>query len=310
MCGSAHPELVGPAPSGEAVKAHPQHPPAERSPLVLALLRAVYQVATVLDSTYGLRMPEDYYRWMRIVSWIGAIDWLGLALPSACFLSTKAKLIVVAVGPVILVLAAILFGSCYRWAQGRQRRSATSADEPYRTRIVRAAVDGALTSLPFALVVVFFFVAGVSTQIFQARACIGYVVEDATQARRFFLREDLSIECYTSKEHEGLVNLMWVFVFVWPVGVILLYSLVLVPCRDPILAGESTAFTRATFFLTNDYHPHVYFWEIVELLRRTLLTGWVLLFDEQSRYTRLLMALLVSIVSFALQLSIRPYKRP
>ena len=106
------------------------------------------------------------------------------------------------------------------------------------------------------------------------------------------------------------MSLMWIFVFVWPVGVILLYSLVLVPCRDAILVGESTAFTRATTFLTNDYHPHVYFWEVVELVRRTILTGWVLLFDEQSRYARLLMALLVSIASFALQLSIRPYKRP
>ena len=36
--------------------------------------------------------------------------------------------------------------------------------------------------------------------------------------RRFFLREDVSIECYTSDEHARLVGLMWILVLIWPVG--------------------------------------------------------------------------------------------
>ena len=71
------------------------------------------------------------------------------------------------------------------------------------------------------------------------------------------------------------------FVLIWPVGMVLVYGLLLVPCRKAILAGESTSITRATGFLTSDYEPHVYFWEVVDLLRRTALSGWVLLIDEQ-----------------------------
>ena len=56
---------------------------------------------------------------------------------------------------------------------------------------------------------------------------------------------------------------------VWPVGVLILFVCVVQPCRDSILAGKSTPLTRATHFLTNDYQPHVYFWEALELARRT-----------------------------------------
>ena len=50
--------------------------------------------------------------------------------------------------------------------------------------------------------------------------------------------------------------------------------------------------------------------QAVELARRTVLTGWVLLLDESDSFSRLLIALLVSVAFFALLLSVRPYARP
>eukprot|EP00966_Prymnesium_polylepis_P189862 4399564-Prymnesium_polylepis.1 len=79
------------------------------------ILLSFYQVATVLDSTYGLRLPDAYYDWMRAVTWLGAIDWAAFFLPPACWLSTRAKLAVGALAPLALIVLLILGGTLYRW---------------------------------------------------------------------------------------------------------------------------------------------------------------------------------------------------
>ena len=53
---------------------------------------------------------------------------------------------------------------------------------------------------------------------------------------------------------------------------LLLFAVALSACRQALLAGESTPCTRATHFLTNDFRPHVFLWEVLELIRRTVLT--------------------------------------
>jgi hypothetical protein len=47
--------------------------------------------------------------------------------------------------------------------------------------------------------------------------------------------------------------------------------------------------------VTQEYESHVYFWEVIDLLRRTVLGGWVLLIDEANKFSRLLVALFVSV---------------
>ena len=118
------------------------------------------------------------------------------------------------------------------------------------------------------LVVGFLFVPSVSTTIFRARACVGFGEDDMsgpTRRERFYLRSDLSVECYASEKYERLEALMWVFVGVWPVGMVLFYALVLYPCRHAMIKGEMTSLTRSVSFLTKEYEPHVYFWEVLDL---------------------------------------------
>ena len=84
--------------------------------------------------------------------------------------------------------------------------------------------------VPLALAVAFLFVSSVSAFIFQVRACKGYGFDDRAWPKpssRYFLRADLSIECFTTPAHDELVRLMWVFVAVWPIGVVVCYVLVL-----------------------------------------------------------------------------------
>lgn len=59
-----------------------------------------------------------------------------------------------------------------------------------------------------------------------------------------------------------------------------------------------------------DYRPGAYYWEVIELLRRTILTGWVTYFidDERKAFLRLLVAVLVSIGVLMLTMIKKPYQ--
>ena len=115
--------------------------------------------------------------------------------------------------------------------------------------------------------------------------------------------------CYESEAHEDIVRTAIVLICLWPVGMVVLYALLLVPVAKPILERRSSQLAKATAFLWRDYDEGYFWWEPVELLRRTALTGWVLLLSEEQRFLRLVTGLLISVAySFALLTSC-PYRR-
>jgi len=73
--------------------------------------------------------------------------------------------------------------------------------------------------------------------------------------------------------------------------------------------APATALLRATEFLHRDYKPLYYWWEVAALVQRTMLTGWLLLIDEDLKIMRLLSALMLSIGFLILIMSCTPYKR-
>lgn len=162
-----------------------------------------------------------------------------------------------------------------------------------------------------------------------------------------FLRADPAIQCSTpnhySEAHEAIKELAWPLVIVWPVGMLLLCAALLVACRRALLRRQQTPLVAATRFLHADYDPGWFYWEgtrhheaqalresaitstlscvltlrsnacacaVLELLRRTILTGWVLLVETEHAFLRLLIGLLISLASLAALLAARPYTRP
>ena len=94
-----------------------------------------------------------------------------------------------------------------------------------------------------------------------------------------------------------------------PVGSVILYMAALLPCRHNLHAHVQTQLTRATRFLHKDYKIDYFYWELLELNRRNVLVGWMLLIPTEQTFLRLVFALLLSIASLALLLSIDPYTR-
>ena len=56
---------------------------------------------------------------------------------------------------------------------------------------------------------------------------------------------------------------------------------------------------RSTSFLHRDYYPECCYFELIDLVRRTVLMGWVLLIDETSSFVRILIGLMFSLVIFS-----------
>merc|ERR1712227_25674 len=73
--------------------------------------------------------------------------------------------------------------------------------------------------------------------------------------------------------------------------------------------GVPTRLTRATAFLSADYVPSAFWWEPLEMCRKLVLTGWVLLIPAEFEQMRVLVAILVSIAFLAFRLSFKPLRR-
>eukprot|EP00966_Prymnesium_polylepis_P148230 3424137-Prymnesium_polylepis.1 len=94
----------------------------------------------------------------------------------------------------------------------------------------------------------------------------------------------------------------------WPVGVPVMYALLLWGSRAALSKGNVTPLSRATSFLSGDYENRAFWWEPLEMCRKLILTGWVLLISEHAEQARVNVALLVSILFIVLRLSLKPLR--
>jgi hypothetical protein len=123
-----------------------------------------------------------------------------------------------------------------------------------------------------------------------------------------FLHDDKNMDC-DSDEYSATWTTALVLIVVWPIGVPVLYVVLLWASSDAFFSGTPTPLSRATAFLWGDYEAGAFYWEPLEMIRKLTLTGAVLLIGEESEQARVLVALLVSIAFLALHLSIKPMRR-
>ena len=65
---------------------------------------------------------------------------------------------------------------------------------------------------------------------------------------------------------------------------------------------------RATSFLHAEYRPEMAYFELVELMRKLALTGFLLFIEQSQTLLRIVFALLISILYIALLQTARPFK--
>ena len=73
-------------------------------------------------------------------------------------------------------------------------------------------------------------------------------------------------------EYQSTWELAVVVIVIWPVGVPMLYGLLLWASRNALRTGKSTHLSRATAFLSDDYISSAFWWETIEMCRKLTLT--------------------------------------
>ena len=233
------------------------------------------QVIATLDGTYAIGLPEAWFDWTTFWRIIGDINWMGWVVPADCIVGSGLlqKLLLRALIPLGVVVAMPIIGGavsclqeCCTSSSARKHVNRNSGADLIRSgnrsRFIRLAViRGVLRWLPVSLVLAFCFTPSVSASIFRAWHCKSYAFDDVEE--HSFLAEDPSVRCDGSDEHNEILVVAWVLVVIWPVGMVVLYASLLVPCRFMLLdETNESPLLDATTFLHRDYKPAFYWWEV------------------------------------------------
>ncbi|EOD04884.1 hypothetical protein EMIHUDRAFT_220686 [Emiliania huxleyi CCMP1516] len=247
-----------------------------------------FQVVTVLFTTYSTRLPPEYTGWTDAVADAVSIDWSGFFLPQQC-LGYGLRLLAIALSPVALIALLIIAGVCLRLHPWR------AAPAPHARPWYAEAALGLLDLTPAGLVLIF---------------CFAYTTSPPNKPLEqvSYMRLDASVECGT-EDHKSITDLAIGFIVLWPAGSLVLFTALLAACYKPLQAKTPTALTRATAFLHREYKTTWYWWEALELARKLVLTGFVLLIPEENALLRLVVATLICSCYVALVAATKPYKR-
>ena len=242
-----------------------------------------------------MRLPQSYSDSCSWFTWMGELNLDEYLLPGQCMGRFADRLLFRAVAPLVLIVAIGLvsmlrgnFAFIYVYLSGNASAATT-----------RGWLKVALrTSLRFSLFASFCLTPNVSRSIFASFDCVTFELdgsEPGASTRQSFLRNDLTLECYGEAHRSQVLLKAYVFLLIWPIGMPLLYVLVLLPVREDLRKQKQTRMVRATRFLHKEYQPLFFWWESLMLVQRLTLSGWVLLLSPQDDATRIFVGLLVAI---------------
>lgn len=210
-------------------------------------------------------------------------------VPGQCIpFGFRTRLLLRAILPLVL-LAAILLGTIVVFYCRSARGLSTHS---------RWLSDALMVSAPVALFGSFILCPTVSKGIFDTWDCTEYELDSATGEMRTFLNSDLQIVCSGNEEpeeYDTIKIIAYIFVLLWPIGMPVIFLLVLWPNRKALRQRRSTRMVQATSFLHKEYDPSFFWWEVVSLAQRLILTGWVLLIPVEYDAWRIFLGLLTSI---------------
>ena len=167
-----------------------------------------------------------------------------------------------------------------------------TAKEPFSaTRLI-------LEATPWVLRLLFFAYPLVTNVAFDAFPCHKLAEGD-------FLKADVSIQCGSS-QHDDAISLAWAAIAIYPIGLLALSAALLYRARKAILSHQPTAFAVAIGFLYKEYDVLFFWWELIEMLRRLVLVG-LMVVVESGRMMQLAIATMLAIMFLFFQLMASPY---
>lgn len=197
--------------------------------------------------------------WEKFLSVLNLVNFeVGLIPSISCIMDVNfyGRLLFATIAPVAILGA---LGLTYAVARSRNKHS------PEALQVVRGK------HLSVALFVLFVIYSSTSFTVFQTFMC------ERLDDKVTYLRADYSLTCSTSA-HKAWRAYAGVMVFVYPVGIPAIFAWWLVSNRRDLVkvgSGDSSASDRLQPMrdLWEPYKPRRYYYEVVECVRRIVLTG-------------------------------------
>ena len=120
-----------------------------------------------------------------------------------------------------------------------------------------------------------------------------------------WLKADVSIQCYTP-DHNFAISVAIFAIILYPIGVLGTNALLLFKARKAILSGRETSLSRSIAFLHREYEPQMFWWELVEMVRKLVLVGFMLLY--QGTMLQLMLGTLLSVAYLLFQVQAKPFR--
>lgn len=156
-------------------------------------------------------------------------------------------------------------------------------------------------------------VPSVSTTVFSSFECSIFGTDDVAYNRGpdgslRVLTADLAISC-DGPDYAHLRHVALGLMALWPLGVPALFAGLLLRSRVAIAHERPDDASRSIAFLHSEYVPSLFAWELVELPRKLILTGFVQLAPSDS-LARPVISLLTSLAYLVLLQAAAPYRQP
>ncbi|CAM9937989.1 unnamed protein product, partial [Ascophyllum nodosum] len=147
----------------------------------------------------------------------------------------------------------------------------------------------------------FLLYATVSSTVFETFAC------DKLDDGRMFLRADHRLEC-DSETYVGFMVFAWLMIGLYPVGIPLLFALVLWNKRSKLAADDrdENISIESIRELWKPYRKGVYYYEVIECLRRVTLSGVVVFFSPSST-EQIVVTFLAALLFYVVSEGLHPY---
>ena len=120
-----------------------------------------------------------------------------------------------------------------------------------------------------------------------------------------WLKADVSIQCDTP-DHNFAISVAIFAIILYPIGVLGTNALLLFKARKAILSGRETSLSRSIAFLHREYEPQMFWWELVEMVRKLVLVGFMLLY--QGTMLQLMLGTLLSVAYLLFQVQAKPFR--
>lgn len=245
------------------------------------LVRA--QFASVANVTY----PETYERFLKAVNMMNLdVEWMASAGCLWTNVDFHDRLLVSTMVPLaVLVLLAAVY-------------------ETTRAKSDELMLKIRNTIVSSTLLLTFLVYSSVSSTVFRMFAC------DNLDDGKSYLRADYRILC-TDQKHRVFQAYAAVMIGVFPVGIPVFYGALLYHLRglsaiDGSISWRDHPSARPTADLWAPYRPECFYYEVVECIRRIMLTG-VVVFIYPGDAAQIVVTIVIAFAFFAISEALSPY---